>query len=567
MAHRGPAKIPGADDRPSGRKPGGFTRDPGLVYSERQFGGQVAAAVTTEAGKGVAIASKFAAAERAATLAKVGQEAEEELNTYIQFYLDGIDSDVLHVQKNFKITSEAMLKKYSDRLSGANKTSFETSFNRAAATGAINIQRDTRGKFVKVSTATFNKLALSDAQKAATDPLYILNVKAREVFLNRPGGARDTLRNYVRSGIFDPVNGGQRMASLNNSVDRIAAANEFAKIANDVGKAEQFALKIRDPKQFTSLTPEARDTLAKAADRLVATNRKAAVTKADKEERNKDAELKLEQARTTGKLTAELIRDEANGTEFITIAHLQLSANIAGISGKDHVALLKFKRTLDEDFPTTTETETSLQIARQNDALTMDLILQARANKTLSKGDMRYYSGLVEKKTSAEHKLWLGVVHTGIGAGLDELVGIPGFKIRKTNNDNVAQQLVSATRAYEDFISNEKMSPRQAADAVLQQYSSFIPTFNSLARPVVSQTGEFMNKDGSMDIDGAYAATNDFYGKLIDRAKAANDHKAADNNYNLYLQQMLLMKTWEVITQAHNDLNASIKKIQGRAKP
>jgi mRNA-degrading endonuclease RelE of RelBE toxin-antitoxin system len=79
MAHRGPAKIPGADDRPGGRKPGGFTRDPGLAYSSRQFGGQVAEAITSEGQQAFAITAKFAAAERAAELSAANAEFDAEV--------------------------------------------------------------------------------------------------------------------------------------------------------------------------------------------------------------------------------------------------------------------------------------------------------------------------------------------------------------------------------------------------------------------------------------------------------------------------------------------------------
>jgi hypothetical protein len=528
----------------------------------------VAAAITSEGQQAFAITAKFAAAERAATLAKVGQEAEEELNAITQDFLDSPESNVEFVQSLYKENSETIFKKYSGRLSGDNKTSFETSFNRAAATGAINLQRDTRKKFINVSTATFNKLALADAQKAATDPAYS-TFKAREEFLNRKGGARDTLKNYVRTGIFDPVNGGQRMASLNNSVDRIAARTEFSKIGDNVKLAEDFAQKIRNPNMFTSLTPESRDILAQAADRLVATNRKAAVTKADKDERKKAAELKLEQGRTTGKLTADLIRDEANGTEFITIAHLQLSADIAGISGKDYVALLKFKRTLDEDYPTAVHTETDLNYARYNGTLTSDLIMQARVNKTLSKGGMRYYMGLVEKEMGAEHKLWLGVVQTGIGGGLEELVGIEGFKIRKINDDDVAKQMVSAIRDYETFV-GQKVPPRRAADMVLEKYgaSGFIPSYAEFPRPLVSQeSGAFIRKDGSLDIDGATAATVNFFNKLIDKANTTNNQAAVETATKKFKKEIELLNNWAVITAAREQLNDSIKLIQGRAKP
>ena len=217
MAHRGRARNVGADDRPGGRQPGGFVADPGLKISPDAFGASAFGQLKAESDTIFAQQAKFARAERAAELAKVSGEAEAELNDSIQDFLDGSDASTNSVQQQYGAISKAMLKKHSANLSGTNRGQFETAFQKAIADGSITLRRDTRGKFVKGATATYNKMALADAQKAATYP----DAQARKEFLEREGGAQDTLARYTENGIFDLENAGKRGASQANSPEPV----------------------------------------------------------------------------------------------------------------------------------------------------------------------------------------------------------------------------------------------------------------------------------------------------------------------------------------------------------
>ncbi|ANS04742.1 hypothetical protein [uncultured Mediterranean phage] len=124
MAHRGPARIPGADDRPTGRKPGGLVGDPGLSINVNQFGGQVGAALVSEGQKSFTLSQKFAKADRAAAVSS----AKADYDAKITEFENGLEKRSDH--RNFVNDHIGALgtvaSQISSGLSGEVKAAFQT---------------------------------------------------------------------------------------------------------------------------------------------------------------------------------------------------------------------------------------------------------------------------------------------------------------------------------------------------------------------------------------------------------------------------------------------------------
>jgi hypothetical protein len=153
MAHRGPAKIPGADDRPGGRKPGGFTPDPGLSFSSKQFGGQVGAALASEGQQSFAITAKFAAAERAAAVSSAKADFDAEATRFENELTTGPRTDYAMFVPDHEGALKTAANKISSGLRGEVKAAFEGYVRSQSPLSTARVRKFSRTKMISVADA------------------------------------------------------------------------------------------------------------------------------------------------------------------------------------------------------------------------------------------------------------------------------------------------------------------------------------------------------------------------------------------------------------------------------